>query len=76
MESCVKKDGVEKTLLRLQESGVYLTYDEFKGRKEVSRGGKTFRFDPNDFNNPLALSHISLRTGGTTGPSVKMAVGL
>ena len=30
--SCVLREGIEKTLEKLRESGVYLAYDEFKGR--------------------------------------------
>lgn len=39
----VRRYGVEETLRRLAEEGVYLTSAEFKGRKEVVRGGTSFR---------------------------------
>jgi hypothetical protein len=72
--SCVIRDGVEKTLEALRQSGVYLTYDEFKGRKDVIREGKSFRFEQSDFNNPTLSHHLTVRTGGTTGPGVKVPV--
>ncbi|UCB45522.1 MAG: hypothetical protein JSV25_15145 [Spirochaetota bacterium] len=72
--SCVLREGIEKTLERLHGSGVYLTYDEFKGRKEVIRGGKTFRFEQSDFNNPTLSHHLTVQTGGITGPGVEAAI--
>ncbi len=70
IERLVKKIGIEKTLGKLYDSGIYLTYDEFKCRKEVVREGKTFRFKTSDFNNPNCSHHLTTGTGGTTGKSV------
>ncbi len=70
----VLRDGIEKTLEKLRESGVYLTYDEFKGRKDVVRGGKTFRFERSEFNNPHLSHYLTVRTGGTTGPGAKVPI--
>lgn len=72
--SSVLKNGIEKTLEMLRESGVYLTYDEFKGRKDVVRGGKTFGFEQCDFNNTSLSQHLTIQTGGTTGPGVEAAM--
>ncbi len=72
--SSVLRDGIEKTLEKLLESGVYLTYDEFKGRKEVIRGGKSFMFKASDFDNPSLSYHLTVQTGGTTGAGVKVPV--
>src|ERR1041385_9093507 len=38
----VESNGVEETLTRLQQSGVYFTVDEFKGKAEVIRNGVRF----------------------------------
>ena len=70
IESSIAKNGIENTLQGLRESGVYLTYEEFKGRKEVSRGGETFRFKGDEFDNPNLSSFLEVRTGGTTGEGV------
>ncbi len=67
MQSSVLKYGIEKTLQKLYESGVYLTYEEFKGRKDVIRHGKSFRFQASDFDNPHLSHHFTVQTGGTTG---------
>jgi len=72
IQSSVSQHGIEETLRKLHASEVYLTYDEFKGRKEVIRGGKSFRFQPGDFNNPSLYHHLSVQTGGTTGDGVRV----
>ena len=71
IESSVAKDGIENTLQGLRESGVYLTYEEFKGRKEISRGGETFRFKGDEFDNPNLSPLLEAQTGGTTGAGVR-----
>src|SRR6059036_1680310 len=38
LEAQVRREGLEATLERLARQGVYLTADEFKGKKEVVRG--------------------------------------
>ena len=45
----VLRHGLEATLGRLAAEGVYLTSDEFKGKKEVVRDGRSFRVCPEDF---------------------------
>lgn len=69
----VAEDGLEGALTRLIASGVYLTYDEFKGRKEIVRGSRRFFFTEGDFDNPTISPHFEARTGGTrsTGTPVK-----
>jgi len=54
LESMVRAQGIEPTLKKLSDEGVWLSLDEFKGRKEVVRGGKTFNFKENDFDNPFS----------------------
>src|SRR6185503_12338348 len=38
LERLVRQDGVEGALRALFRSGVYLTVDEFKGRRSIRRG--------------------------------------
>src|SRR5688500_6106263 len=38
IEELVERDGVEGALARLAASGVYVTLDEFKGRRPIRRG--------------------------------------
>lgn len=58
LEALVKRDGVEETLRNLLQSGVYLTVDEFKGRRPVVRGCTTIAVNPDRLRNPLAAFHI------------------
>ncbi|MEW5916168.1 MAG: hypothetical protein AB1762_07170, partial [Gemmatimonadota bacterium] len=36
----VQRDGIETTLRALREAGVYVTFEEFKGRQPVVRNGR------------------------------------
>lgn len=63
----VATEGVEGTLARLRDAGVYLTVDEFKGRRDVVRGGARFRFREVDFDNPDRRSPFATRSGGSRG---------
>jgi hypothetical protein len=69
-EKMVRSGGIERTLHKLREAGVYITIEEFKGKKEVCRGGKVFKFRESDFNNPflagsLKASSSASRSAGT-----------
>ncbi len=75
IRSAVLRYGIEETLQRLYESGVYLTYEEFKGRKDVVRAGKSYRFQASDFDNPHLPHHLRAQTGGSTGSGVSIVHG-
>jgi len=66
--------GLEHTLRRLYEDGIYLTFDEFKGRRTVHRGGKEFHLLESDFDNPLLGSSFDVRSGGTLGPGTRTMI--
>jgi len=57
----VRRHGVEETLRQLAREGVYLTSEEFKGKKEVVRGKQSFRVAPGDFEHPDSSAHSLLR---------------
>jgi hypothetical protein len=40
LESSVRKNGLEAALESLRKSGVYLTNDEFKGKRPLERSGR------------------------------------
>src|SRR5262245_38889554 len=42
LQNIVRRHGLEKSLQELAEEGIYLTSDEFKGKKEVIRGSCSF----------------------------------
>ena len=52
IEQMVRTKGIEPTLRKLKEEGVYISFEEFKARKPTVRSGKTFHFKEADFDNP------------------------
>ncbi len=70
----VKRNGIEKTLEKLSQDGVYITFDEFKGRTKVSRGGKSFEFSESDFDNPFLSSYFEVKSSGSTGPGTRTMI--
>jgi hypothetical protein len=67
LRALVKEKGLEGALLELRTAGVYVSYEEFKGRKPIVRNGFTLPVTPRDFDNPFARHDFSLSTGGSTG---------
>lgn len=72
----VEKDGVEGALGRFLKAGIYVSFDEFKGRTPAVRGSRTFFFRDTDFDNPLILAHFESRSGGTRGRPTRIRVDL
>jgi len=64
-EKLVHSDGIEPALARLRREGVYLSVEEFKGKKEVNRGGQVFRITERDLDNPLITPHLAGKSGGS-----------
>ncbi len=64
-EQMVQSDGIEPTLRKLSEEGVYITSEEFKGKKEISRGGKVFQFQEREFDNPFLSGQIETSSGAS-----------
>jgi hypothetical protein len=58
------------------DRGVYVTFDEFKGRRNAVRGSTTFDFHQSDFDNPLDRPHIVRFTGGSGGAPSRVAYSL
>lgn len=70
IEAAVRRDGVEATLDRLARAGVYLTAEEFKGKKEVTRGGRSFAVDPGAFDRAQTPGFVG-RSSGTANPPMR-----
>ncbi len=64
-EHMVLSDGVESALKILSDKGVYISYEEFKGKKDIHRSGNVFRFKERDFDNPLLAGHIEAMSGAS-----------
>jgi hypothetical protein len=67
LEKLVNQDGVEGALQTLLRQGVYLTVDEFKGRRPVVRGSVTLEADPSGLRNPSSVAHVPVQSGGSRG---------
>ncbi len=72
----VDREGIDSALRILAGRGVYVTDDEFKGRRPAVRGSRTFTFRDEDFDNPLVRPHLIRFTGGSTGRPSRVRVGL
>jgi hypothetical protein len=65
IEADVRAKGLEAALTRLFRAGVYLTVDEFKGRKTVVRGSLEIQTDPRHLRSPRAAYHLPGSSGGS-----------
>lgn len=76
IRASVRTRGIEATLRRLRDEGIYVTFEEFKGRKPIVRRGKAVEAAPSDFFNPLRNTHYWVETGGTTGSAMRVSTDL
>jgi hypothetical protein len=74
LAALVRRDGLEATLDKLYDAGVYVSFEEFKGRQPVRRSGLSFTVRPEDFDNPLLARDYELRTGGSRGAGTRIIV--
>ena len=65
-------DGVEETLRALRDAGVYISFEEFKGREPVIRNGQVIPIGPRSFDNPYLVNYYRLETGGSTGAETRV----
>jgi hypothetical protein len=62
--------GLEETLVKLASEGVYLTSDEYKGKKDVIRGRISFRVSPRDFDGQVSSAGFTVASSGTRNAPV------
>ena len=74
--SMVRGDGVEETLRALRRAGVYVAFEEFKGRQPLVRNELVMHVSPDDFINPHVTNYYSVMTGGTTGSAARVPIDL
>lgn len=67
LRALVGREGLEGTLHILADAGVFLAYDEHKGRREIIRGSMRFRVSDHDLDNHAEPAHMIAFTGGTGG---------
>jgi hypothetical protein len=76
LERLVRQDGLEAALWSLYRSGVYLTVDEFKGRRPAVRGSASIAVDTAGLRNPYSAFHLLSQSGGSRGPRTPVPVDL
>jgi hypothetical protein len=74
VRSLVQQDDIETALKQLRDKGVYVTFEEFKGRKPIVRNGLTIPVQASDFDNPHVKTDLPNETSGSTGAAVKVAI--
>lgn len=67
LDRLVRQEGVDDALQVLRRQGVYVTLDEFKGRRPIVRGTTSFTAGPAQFRNPLSGAHVAFPSGGSRG---------
>lgn len=72
----VHRHGLEKALSKLAVEGVYLTSDEFKGKKEIVRGNLSFRVSPADFELSNSPPGVFIHSSGTKNKPVSTLMSL
>ena len=73
VQRLVAHEGLEGALTILAGLGVYVTFDEFKGRREAVRGSARFHFKDTAFDSPIVPPHWFQYTGGTRGTPNRVA---
>jgi hypothetical protein len=63
----IHREGLEQTLRMLLREGVYLTVDEFKGRRPLVRGSMTIPCHSDQLRNTLVTPHFLALTSGSRG---------
>jgi hypothetical protein len=74
LRNMVRQKGLEPTLLALREAGVYLTYEEFKGRQPIVRDGQVIEAGPHAFDNPFLSAFFEAQTGGSSGVPTRVSI--
>ena len=76
IQNMVRDKGLEDTLRALREAGVYITFEEFKGREPIVRHGQVIPVQARDFDNPYLSHYYEAESGGTAGAGTRVSVDL
>jgi hypothetical protein len=67
IEKLVNENGLDDALGKLYDAGLRVSFDEFKGRKPIVRGGRTLDATAESFDNPLAAHTYESESSGSSG---------
>lgn len=76
IRAMVHGQGLEKTLHVLRDAGVYVSFEELKGREPIVRGGQVIPADAHSLDNPYLRSAYRAQSGGTTGAGTRVETDL
>lgn len=76
VESWMKSDGLEPTLDKLLDAGVYVTLDEFKGKCPVERSGLRLPVSAASWDNPLLQRDFEVQSTGSSSARRRVLVDL
>src|SRR5262245_54459174 len=76
VQNLVHSKGLESTLTSLREAGVYVTFEEFKGRKRIVRHGEEILTQARDFDNPFLRPCYEIESGGSIGAGTRVGTDL
>jgi hypothetical protein len=76
VEALVRQNGLENALSQLRDVGVFVDWEEFKGRKPIIRGSQCLEAPWHAFDNPFSRADFESSTGGSSGRSLRVSVDL
>lgn len=76
LHACVQNRGLDDTLKQLRAEGVYVTFEEFKGRAPIVRHGLELAVTERAFNHPERVAGFHGETGGSTGKGSQTSLNL
>lgn len=76
LRAMVGARGLEAALRALREAGVYVSFEEFKGRSPIVREGQVITARAQDFDNPYLSHYYQTASGGTTGAGTPVSMDL
>lgn len=76
LRAMIRDRGLGGALEALRTAGVFIAFEEFKGRRPIVRGGVEIAVCGRDFDNPLARRELMMSTGGSTGAAHNVAIDL
>jgi hypothetical protein len=76
VKKLIIRQGIEVTLEELYDAGIYITFEEYKGRVPIKRGALEFQVKDSDFDNLNLTSILSATSGGSTGKPTRSKMDL
>jgi len=76
IKAVVRSRGLQAALRALRAAGVYVTFEEFKGRTPIVRGGRVIEVTPQNFDNPFLSKCFEAESGGSTGVATRVTLDL